>query len=107
MKVAVPRFTSIRVDEPDRAAFAWLIALDPHRRVVEEDDFTVESIAAKIHKSSAPLIHPGLDALIHLFGPVFGMDGDHQHFVSVEIEHAGMQLVLAVEVVVESLLLQP
>ena len=67
--------------------------------LVEELHVAVEAVAAQIHEPAAALEDPGLDAVVHLPRPVFGMRADDQHAVGVEIELAEVELRLGVVVV--------
>lgn len=75
-----------------------IAVVDCHGVVVVERDFAVESIAAEVNEFTALVEDPVFDAVIHWAGPVFGVNGDDENFVVIEIECAVVELCFGVVV---------
>ncbi len=70
-------------------------------------DLAIEAIAAEVHEPAAFAENPPLDAVVHPPRPVLGMRAQDEHAIGGQVEHAGVELGLAVQVVGEPFALQP
>ena len=80
---------------------------DRDRRIVQEFDRAVQAIAAQVHQLATPLKHPFLQAVVHLLGPVLRVRADDENLVGIQVELLKMKLGFGIQVVPESLALQP
>ena len=72
-----------------------------HRLLVRQFNFAVNSISAEVHQLSAALVHPLLHAGVRIARPIFRVRAENQRVVRIEIELAGVQVVIRIEVVIE------